>query len=454
MKAHVFFSVAFVLLSKGSLDADDLWQVGVAERKITPNERVYLAGYAGRNKPFESVSDDLYVKALALEDASGNRAVLITSDLIGYRAEFAEPICQRIQERTQLERKQILLNSSHTHTGPDLSLDESVRGRDMTADQAQATVAYTREMMERTVEVAVDALEHLQPAKLSIAKGVANFVMNRREFTEQGVRLGVNPSGLADRSVPVLRIDDVDGKLKAVLFGAACHNTTLGSQDYMVSGDYAGAAQRFVQEKFPGVQAMFMLGCAGSANPYPRGNLENVRAHGEELGTEVCRVLDEKRIPISATLSTAFDYVDLPLQRGPTEAELERMIKGKSGWEPWVAEKMKKTLESDGKLPASYRCPIALWQLGDLTLVALSGEVVVDYVPMIERGLGPLNLWIAAYCNDVFGYLPSAQVLAEGGYETRGMIYGGIGFFSPTAQDVLVEKIVELAAGRRKSKGH
>jgi len=53
--------------------------------------------------------------------------------------------------------------------------------------------------------------------------------------------------------------------------------------------------------------------------------------------------------------------------------------------------------------------------------VGLSGEVVVDYVAMLEKALGPLRLWPLAYCNDVFGYLPSARTLAEGGYETGGI---------------------------------
>jgi hypothetical protein len=80
----------------------------------------------------------------------------------------------------------------------------------------------------------------------------------------------------------------------------------------------------------------------------------------------------------------------------------------------------------------------------------LSGEVVVDYVRLLEDALGPLQLWLAAYCHDVFGYVPSARVLREGGYETRGMIYGGPGFFAPETESVLVAKVRELAgrAGR------
>ncbi|HMF12345.1 MAG TPA: hypothetical protein VKE94_08565, partial [Gemmataceae bacterium] len=96
--------------------------------------------------------------------------------------------------------------------------------------------------------------------------------------------------------------------------------------------------------------------------------------------------------------------------------------------------------------PTHYEAPIGVWQFGeDLTLVGLSGEVVVDYVALLEKALGPNRLWPTAYCNDVFGYLPSARVLSEGGYETRGLYSGGIGLFDAKAQDVLVAKVRELA---------
>src|SRR5207248_2072722 len=162
---------------------------------------------------------------------------------------------------------------------------------DPAGGEALRTVEYTRQLQDKVVEVVVKAAEHVQSARLSWGSGVAHFVMNRREFTPNGIILGVNPRGLADRSVPVLRIDAADGKPLAVLFGAAVHNTTLGPDNLQVSGDYAGFAQAHVQDKLPGVQAMFMLGCAGDANPYPRGTMNMARQHGQTLGDEVCRVL-------------------------------------------------------------------------------------------------------------------------------------------------------------------
>jgi len=438
------------LLPSHAPAAEPDWKVGLASVKITPERPVFLSGYSSRTKPFEKVEADLFVRALALEDGTGQRAVLITSDLLGFPAAIAEPICERIQKKSGLKREQILLTSSHTHTGPIVSLDARMRDN-LTEGDAQRTVDYTRQLQDRVVEAAEKALSKLEPARLSWGTGVVHFVMNRRQFTPGGVALGANPRGLADRSVPVLRVDGPDGKPRAVVFGAAVHNTTLRPHHNFVCGDYAGFAQSFLQEQHPGVQPMFVLGCAGDADPYPHGSLDLAREHGTALGKEVCRVLETKLQPVRGPLKTVLGHADLPLQEAPPRAELEKQAAAKRGVQAWVAQQMLSRLERGDKLPATYRCPQAVWQFGsDLTLVALSGEVVVDYVPLLENALGPQRLWLAAYANDVFGYVPSARVLREGGYETRGIYAGSIGLFQPKAEEVLVDTVRRLAtqAGR------
>src|SRR5262249_50865234 len=160
-------------------------------------------------------------------------AVLVTSDLIGFPAAVAEPICERIHKAIGLKREQILLNSSHTHTGPILSLDPRPRDS-LSVGDALRTVDYTKSLQDKVVDVVVKATTNLQPARLSWGAGVVDFVMNRREFTPNGVILGVNARGLADRTVPVLRVDTPEGKVRAVLFGAATHNTTLTEKHYVV----------------------------------------------------------------------------------------------------------------------------------------------------------------------------------------------------------------------------
>jgi neutral ceramidase len=429
--------------------AEPDWKVGLAEVKITPDRPVPMAGYASRNKLSEAVEADLYARAMVLEDRDGHRAAIVTTDLIGFPAAVADPVREHIEQRTGLRREHVLVNSSHTHSGPQVTLKEP---KEAAAGEGPRAVEYTRGLQDKVVELVAKAAERLEPARLSWGSGVANFVMNRREFTPNGVILGVNPRGLADRTVPVLRVDGADGKPRAILFGAGTHNTTLGGDNYRICGDYAGFAQEYVREKVPGALPMFMLGCAGDSNPYPRGTMDLARRHGRELADEVVRVLGGKLKPVGGPLRIAFERVDLPLQTSLSREEVKKLAEDKRNPKSYAAGQLLTLLETGAKVPDHYTCPLTVWQFGsDLTLVGLSGEVVVDYVARLEKALGPNRLWVAGYCNDVFGYLPSARVIAEGGYETRGLYSGGPGFFDPRAEEVLVRAVRELAqkAGRK-----
>ena len=425
------------------------WNAAFAGVDLTPGKPIHLAGYASRDRPFESVEAPIFGKAVALTDAENHRAVLITTDLIGFSAAVVDPICERIIEETGVERSDILINSSHIHTGPSLTLDSSGQG-------GEAQVEYTRSVQRKVADLAIEVLQaDGEPVVLSKGEGVVNFVMNRREWTaERGVILGVNPSGPVDRSVPVLKIAKPgdDGETLGIVFQAACHNTTFGGRFYGVTGDFAGYAQTYIESRQPGVQAMFMTGCGGDANPYPKDDsMADSKQHGEELGSEVLRVVSQEMKSVSGPLNTAFSRVDLPLESLPSKRELAELKLKHGGWRGWVADEMGKFHEpGSDPFPESYAAPMAVWQFGDdLTLVGLSGEVVVDYVPLLQRKLGYLNLWISAYCNDVYGYLPSTRVLEEGGYETRGL-YKGVGFFKPEVERAVADGIAKLAieAGR------
>jgi len=440
----VLLIVGFAVCASATAMPDETGlQVGLARAKITPAEPIRMAGYGSRNKPSEGVLADLYAKAMAFEDGQGERAVLLTADVIGFNAEVADFVCKQIMEKTALQRRQILLNPSHTHTGPIIGIPGAT-GYGLEGDEAECVHRYGERLADQLAELAAAALADLKPAKVSWGVGVTNIVMNRREFTERGVRLGFNPRGYVDRSVPVLRVDSPDGKLRAIVFGCACHNTTLTGKHYELSGDYAGFAQQYVEEQHAGVQAMFMIGCGGSANPYPRGTVEAAEQNGRSLGAEVCRVATEKLVPVRGLLRAELEYADLPLEPVPSREKLEEMVKGPS-YIAFNARQMLEALDKGESLPTEYSAPFAVWQFGDdLTLVALPGEVVNGYVPLVEMALGHRKLWIAGFSNDCFGYLPTAKVLAEGGYETR-CLYTSPGFFPTEVEGVVIAKVRQMA---------
>ena len=226
------------------------WKAGVARVVITPEEPLWMAGYGARTKPAEGKLQDLYAKALALEDPAGKRLVLITTDLVGMRARFTDPIAAELRTRHGLAREQVMFTSSHTHSGPLLrdAADNSVY-YPQTPELAERSRRYTAGLRVKLIELVGAALADLRPARLSRGISKAAFAVNRREPTPRGIINGTNPTGPVDRDVPVLRIDSPEGKLRAVVFGYACHNTTLA--DYEWCGDYAGFAQEYLGSQSP-----------------------------------------------------------------------------------------------------------------------------------------------------------------------------------------------------------
>jgi hypothetical protein len=432
------------------------WQAGVASVVITPKEPIHLLGYPNRAKPFESVNADIYAKALVVEDGEGHRGVIVTSDLVGFQDAYSAAICERICQRNKLERRQIILNASHNHTGPLISLDPMKQGNlahgEMTDAEAERTVRYSRELQDKIVKLVDDAFDDLKPAQLSWGTAEVGFVMNRRVGRPGAITMAANPQGVVDRSVPVLKVASPDGKLRGVLFGCACHNTTLTPDHNIISGDYAGFAQDFVQRKYPGATAVFMSGCGADANPEPRGSIGEAKQHGVELAGAVIHALDGQMIELQGPLQANYKVVDLPLQH-LTKDDITKYI-ALGNVQSMMAEHMKQLIDKGVELPATYGAPVSVWRFGDgLTLVALPGEGVAGYVSLIQQRLKGRPLWISSYNNDCFGYLPTAQIIREGGHETIGVtvwLWGNhlanrAGFFSEDVERTIVDAVAELA---------
>lgn len=432
------------------------WKVGVAAVSITPEEPIHLFGYSSRATPFESVAGDIYAKALAIEDAEGNRGVIVTTDLVGLQDAFSGEIAERIEERTGLARRRLMLNASHNHTGPVVSLDPITQGNlghgDMSAEEAARTVSYSRRLQDQIVDVVAAAIEDLKPAELAWGVSHVGFVMNRRSGESGAIHMAPNPGGAIDATVPVLKATAPDGTLRCLLFGCACHNTTLTPDHNLIAGDYAGDAQAVLEDRYPGVQAMFLSGCGADANPEPRGGLEQSKRHGEALAAAVGNVVDGTSTQIAGPLRTAYEAVDLPLMK-LTPADLAKYVE-RGGVQGMMAEQMKRVIAAGGTLKEQYRAPVAVWQFGEgLTLVALPGEGVADYAELIGRRLRSRNVWVSSYNNDCFGYLPTAQVVREGGHEAIGVtvwLWGNrlaehVGFFSEEVEETILAAVARLA---------
>jgi Neutral/alkaline non-lysosomal ceramidase, N-terminal len=436
-------SVLLVALISGSGLADG-YKAGTASKAITPTEPLWMAGYSNRNKPCDTKRHDLWVKALVLEDPAGNRCVLLTSDLCGIPRSLSEPVCSEVMKRTGLKREQIMLTCSHTHCGPVVQGNLSDM-YEMTPEQPDKIRNYTNKLRVWMVETIVAAVNDLKPATLAIGQGTARFAMNRRKPTDKGIVNDRNPEGPVDHSVPVLEAKDPGGKVKAVVFGYACHNTTM--QFYEWCGDYAGFAQIEVERKHSGALAMFWIGCGADANPLPRSKIELCEQFGKELAGAVEDAL-AKSTPLTDKQTDQYAEIELQFDAMPGKDRWTDESQSKAHAVKVRAERMLKKLEA-GTIPDRYsHYPVQVWRFGDqLTWVALGGEVVVDYNLRLKKELARKPLWITGYANDVMAYIPSARVLKEGGYEADSsqIYYGHPTKWSPAIEDKIVGKVLELA---------
>jgi hypothetical protein len=253
-------------------------------------------------------------------------------------------------------------------------------------------------------------------------------------------------NGPVDHDVPVLSIRAGD-KLKAVLFGYACHATVLDL--YQWSGDHPGFAMLAVEEQYPGTQAMFWAGCGADQNPLPRRTVELAQKYGQMLAHAVADVLNGAMRPISGDLQTAYSEIDVGFATIPTREQLQQTLSSENRYERVRAGLLLKQLDANGSVAAEYPYPVQTWKLGDGPLwVTLGGEVVVDYSLRLKDELGADSTWVAGYSNDVMAYIPSARVLKEGGYEGGGaMLYYGLpSAWADHVEDLIVEEAHRQAA--------
>jgi neutral/alkaline ceramidase-like enzyme len=427
------------------------FRAGVAKRDITPTGPIYLSGYASRNKPAEGVDQPIFVRALALADSQGTRGVLVTIELVGVTKLFTESIADRVQKELGIDREHFMIVASHTHNGP--AVYGNLTGLLGLSGPDEAVIkSHTEKMAAEVFNAVSDALNKLEPARLALGYGKAHFAVNRRIFTSSGVNFGVNLDGPVDPQVPVLRIENSAGDLRAIVFGYACHGTTLDGNYYRVGGDWPGYAQKYLELAYPGATALFVTGCAGDANPQPRGKIEQTREHGLEMAGAVASVFSHPMSVIRGPWRAALSQATLEQGTLPSQEEFQKRLQDADVHVQKHARRNLDKLARGQELTRSYAAPVQVWRFGnDLTLVALSGEVVVDYVLRLKRELSGEKLWVAAYANDVFAYIPSNRILLEGGYEAD---YSMLFYDFPTRwatsiEDTLIKTVHELVRRTR-----
>jgi len=451
MKKIVLLSIisSLLILSVFTVNATDGqqkakgWKAGVARVVITPQEPIWMAGYGSRDHVSEGTLVDLWAKALALQDANGKKVLLITTDVLGYPKGVSDRIRDQIAVKYGLTRSQIILSSSHTHSGPVLT-DALFDIYPLDEKQLEAVKKYTNSFEKKIVALAGDAISSLAPAQIYSMNGVTRFQVNRRNNKEATINTQTDLNGPNDYAVPVIKVTDASGNLIAVAFGYACHATVLSF--YQFSGDYPGFAQIELEKLHPGATALFFQGAGADQNPLPRRTVALAQQYGRELAVAVERVLNEDMKKLEPSISTAYSEVNLTFATPPTKEELQKIEKEATGYVKRWASNQLIYMKKNGSLRTSYPYPVQIWKLGDQPLMTLGGELVIQYAIDLKKLFGP-DIFVMGYANDVMTYIPSETILQEGGYEGEDAkaVYGMPAKWSSDVQVKILKEFGKLA---------
>lgn len=456
-----------IVATSGSAQGAEKYLVGFGKAEVTPQEPVRLSGYATREKPHEGVADPLFARAMVLTeqkppaqdkkegdaqqaavDAEPRTLVLVSIDSIAVVADMTKRVTERVLVEYGIPRSDIVICATHSHAAPHVASGLTNLYRTPLSDEEKAALERNTARIEQGILKAIaEAMKSRRGANLEVGETQASFAVNRRVL-KNGIwsGFGVQADGPVDRRVRLLRAVTGDGQLLGAAFMYACHCTTLGPDFNRVSGDWAGLSASELERKHAGTVFVPVIGCGADANPEPRTGYPDAREHGAEMASKIEAALKGRWKPLNASPVAHFGYAGLAPER-PTKAELEAAKSDPNVHRRRWAESMLATWQKMGRLPETYPDPIHTWQFGkELVWVFLGGEVVVDYQMRLEQELPADQVWVAAYTDDVFAYVASERMRAEGGYEVDfSMIYyNQPGRWQSGTEDLISRRVAEI----------
>jgi len=392
-------------------------RVGVAARDITPEIGVWMSGYGGRERS-TGLNDPLAMQVVAIEADGGGRSIILGSDLLGFDYDFVDAVRSELGSRHGIPAEAVLLNASHTHGGPAII-------NHLVVEAPHIDEGYRSGLIPQIVDLAGEALGSMSAADGYHGWGHCRVGINRRA-PEPPHGMAPNPDGFYDDTVGVLAFCAPGTRVpKVVLFNAACHPTTLGSQP-LWTADWPGAARAGIEDWLgEGGRAIFLQGACGNIRPrtfdpgadrFRQGTPAEFTRMGLACAHEVIRILNDGLQPFSGPLKASRVDCRLPLEALPTLADLRQMAAGEDKYRRAFAEW---TLAGcpDGTLPDSLRYEAQLLTFGDdVSLLALPGEVVSELGYAARRSV-PRPTLFCGYSNGLPCYVPNAKIRREGGYE-------------------------------------
>jgi len=406
-------------------------RAAAGEAVITPPAEGTLL--IGPLAPSTGVHDDLYARALVIDD--GNRQVAVVClDLLGLDIETVGRLHAMIEERTGIPASHVLINCSHTHSAP-LTVPWSVLGRESFQENLSG---WLESVLETVAELVCRTVADLRPATLRAGREAVQLGSNRRLPSPDGVLMEPNPDGAVAAWTDVLCVRDEADRPLAVLFSHAAHPVIVHGSSALISADYPGFAAAEVRQQLgEGVVAMFAQGCGANCNAEPlRGGFEAARRAGTRLGHAAAQAATQGQPLPDGPITCLSREVALPFQAPPPAEEIRKILDGntlaeldleKSSDEAtkrWYDQDAKRCLEQLLAMAERQECPTLPFRIQGFAvgqafgLVGLSHEPFAEYQLEADRASPLEHTMMLGYTNGIESYIPCDEDLNLGGYET------------------------------------
>lgn len=411
------------------------------KEKITPEGSVMQCGFAARTHKSVGVHDDTYA-SLALMQANDTIAIIALDVCYGDK-NFANDVKDAVYEKYGLTPEKIIINYSHTHSAVALKGEK----KDDLNDPEELN--YSKIVTEKIVNMIGEGLNNLNEGEIYIHKGKSKFGVSRRFPSEDGILWKPYfDENSIDADLFLLKFVDNKGNLRGLIYNYACHPTTLGSDNYLISADFPGVVRKALEDRNKGMTAVFLQGCGADIKPvatadngrFKSCNFDELEKAGLSLAEEIEQCLENGNWrEIDANFKANAIEVNLyseiwdderwnAMLNDPNEAlyrkrSVERILKGKK----------------ENKIKNYLPFYISVLRLDEKTCIAaLECEVVSDYGKAI-KGLFNEDVITLAYSNSRSCYIPTRKVLIEGGYERDSFLDAGIaGVFVPEIEEIVI----------------
>lgn len=270
---------------------------------IFPKEIFPVEGFIG-------VHDSPCIRVMVLE-SNENKIVIAALEMVNVAPKGID-LCRRIiEEKTGAARERIWVHATHAISTPHEpgTIEPAKRFPLLANRDREQREMYYHALRAAVLWAAEEAAGSFGEARIGWGSGICDVNVNRDMETPYGWWNGQNPEGLSNKTMSVLRVEDLGGNPKGffISYGikpCAIDNAGMEGGARRISADVCGVCSRMMEEKFH-VPAVFCVSAAADQVPKEQAWWE------EAVGKEKTRVKDlgvEKGIEIAKRLGDVMGH--------------------------------------------------------------------------------------------------------------------------------------------------